>query len=338
MMKRLLLIFIAIGMTLLSPAQCFATKQVTVDNYVRAETDITLKNYVNKGALGKFLHLRAPTPIDQQKVIRMNRDTIYSIGVFDLTEPLTVIKPDAQGRFQSMQVINQDHYTLEVAYNKGEYTFTKEKVGTRYLIILIRTFIDANNPSDIKIANGLQDQIVVHQKSSGSFDIPEWDESSLTKMRETINILAATRGSAKGMFGNKDEVDPISHLLGTAFGWGGNPQEAAIYENVILEKNDGKTPYVLTISEKVPVDGFVSVTVYNAKGYMEKNKYDAYSVNNVTAKRNEDGTVSIHFGGNPANLNYLPITPGWNYIVRMYKPQEQIIDGFWKFPRPKPVE
>jgi hypothetical protein len=140
------------------------------------------------------------------------------------------------------------------------------------------------------------------------------------------------------MFGSKNEVDPVSHLLGTAFGWGGNPEEAAIYENVTPEKNDGKTPYILTVSEKVPVDGFVSITVYNAKGYMEKNEFNAYSVNNVTAKKNADDTVTINFGGDSTSLNYLPITPGWNYIVRMYKPKKQIIDGFWAFPWPKPVE
>jgi hypothetical protein len=337
-MKRSLTIFATVVVMLLCSIQCFASKLVTVDNYVRAETDMTFKNYVDKGAFGKFHHIRKPTPIDEQKVIRMNRDTIYSMGVFDLEEPVTIIKPDSKGRFQSMQIIDQDQYTLEVAYTKGEYTFTEDKVGTRYLFILIRTFIDANNPADIKAANELQDQIVVRQKSPGTFEAPDWDEKSLTKMREAINVLAATRTSAKGMFGSKNEVDPISHLLGTAFGWGGNPEKAAIYVNVVPEKNDGKTPYTLTVSEKVPVDGFVSITIYNAKGFMEKNDLNAYSVNNVTAKKNADGTATIHFGGDPTALNYLPITPGWNYIVRMYRPRQEIIDGFWTFPRPKMVD
>ena len=337
-MKRSLSILAAVGVIFLGSVHCFASEKVTVDNYVRAETDMTFKNYVKKGAFGSFLHIRKPTPIEEQKVIRMNRDTIYSMGVFDLTEPVTIIKPGTKGRFQSMQVINQDHYTLEVAYNEGEYTFTKDKVGTRYLLILIRTFVDANDPADIKTANELQDQIAVRQETPGTFDVPEWDENGLTKMRETINVLAATRASAKGMFGSKDEVDPISHLLGTAFGWGGNPEKAAIYENVVPEKNDGKTPYTLTVSEKVPVDGFVSITVYNNKGFMEKNDLDAYSVNNVTSKRSADGSVTIHFGGDSSEMNYLPITPGWNYIVRMYQPRQEIINGFWTFPRPKPVE
>jgi hypothetical protein len=77
--------------------------------------------------------------------------------------------------------------------------------------------------------------------------------------------------------------------------------------------------------------------VYNAKGFMEKNNQNAYSVNNVTAKRNSDGGGTVHFGGDPASLNYLPITPGWNYVVRMYQPRKEIVDGSWKFPAAKPA-
>jgi len=337
-MKRHFFIFAVIGLIFFSPALSMASETVTVDNFVRAETDMTMARYVKTGALGKFIHIRQPTPIDKQNVIRMNRDTIYSMGVFDLTEQATIVKPDSKGRFQSMQVINQDHYTLAVDYNQGEYTFTKDKVGTRYLCIIIRTFVDANDPVDIKIANKFQDQIEVRQKSPGTFKIPEWDQVSLIKMRDTINVLAATRSSARGMFGNKNEVDSLSHLLGTAYGWGGNPDKDAIYRNVVPEKNDGKTPYVLTVSEKVPVDGFVSITVYNAKGFMEKNALDVYSLNNVTAKRSFDGSVTVHFGGDPGKPNYLPITAGWNYVVRMYRPQEKIIDGFWSFPDAIPAK
>ena len=67
---------------------------VTVDDFVRAETDLTMKRYVAQGAFGKFLHIRQMVPIDKQDVIRMNRDTLYSLGVFDLMTPVTVIKPD----------------------------------------------------------------------------------------------------------------------------------------------------------------------------------------------------------------------------------------------------
>lgn len=335
-MKRLLSSIAVIGIALLSATAGSASEMVTVDNFVRAETDMTLDRYVKQGAFGKFLHFREPVPIDKQDVIRMQRDTLYSIGVFDLTTPVTIVKPETDGRFLSMQVINQDHSMLPVKHSAGHFSFTEKNIGTRYVFILFRTFVDANDPADIKAANAVQDQIVAKQQNPGTFEIPDWDEGSLHKIRNAINVLAATRTSATGMFGDKAKLDPISHMLGTAFGWGGNPKEAAVYENVYPEKNDGKTPYTLTITEKAPVDGFVSVTVYNAKGFMQKNEQNAYSVNNVTATKNSDGSVTIHFGGDPAKSNYLPITPGWNYIVRLYQPKQEIVDGFWTFPKPQP--
>jgi len=321
----------------MSSISCLASEIVTVDNFVRAETDMTLSRYVKQEAFGKFLHSRNPTPIDQQGVIRMNRDTLYSAGIFDLTDPVTIIKPDSEGRFQSMLVINQDHSMLPAEHGSGAFTFTKERIGTRYVIVLFRTFIDANDPADIKAANALQDKITVLQKNPGKFEIPDWDEVSLKKVRDAINVLAATRSSAKGMFGDKAKLNPISHLLGTAYGWGGNPEEAAVYDNVVPAKNDGKSPYSVTVKD-VPVDGFWSITVYNKDGFMEKNDLNVYSYNNVTTKKNPDHSITINFGGASGAINNLPITPGWNYIVRMYQPRQEIINGSWSFPKAQQAE
>ncbi|MFZ5571002.1 MAG: DUF1214 domain-containing protein [Thermodesulfobacteriota bacterium] len=315
----------------------YAAELVTVDNFVRAETDMTFNRYVKQGAFGKFLHIRQPTPIDKQDVIRMNRDTLYSAGVFDLSDPVTISKLDSAGRFQSMMVISQDHSMLPVEHGAGEFTLTKEKVGTRFAIVIFRTFVNANDPQDIKAANAMQDTISVRQKNTGAFEIPDWDEASLKKVRNAINVLAATRTSARGMFGDKAKLDPISHLLGTAFGWGGNPEQAAMYDNGVPEQNDGKTPYRVTVKD-VPVDGFWSITVYNKAGFMEKNDQDRYSYNSVTAEKNADGSITINFGGGPGAINNLPITPGWNYTVRMYEPKQEIINGSWSFPKAQPAK
>ena len=222
-----------------------------------------------------------------------------------------------------------------IKYIEGQFTLTKDQVGTRYVVVIFRTFIDANDPADVKAANALQDKITVQQKDSGKFKIPEWDKASLEKIRDAINVLAATRTSTKGMFGEKGMVDPISHLLGTAYGWGGLPENAAVYNNAVPEKNNGKTPYFLTVKD-VPVNGFWSITVYGKNGFMMKNDQNAYSYNNVTAKKNADGSITINFGGGPKAINNLPITPGWNYIVRMYQPQQEIIDESWSFPKAEP--
>src|SRR5688572_17133041 len=112
------------------------TISVTLDNFIRAETDMYFGKAVADGGCGKLKHRRQLVEIDNQDVVRMNRDTIYSSGVFDLeATPVTITLPDAGKRFMSMQVISQDHYTTEVVYAPGTFTYTKEKVGTRYVFI-----------------------------------------------------------------------------------------------------------------------------------------------------------------------------------------------------------
>ena len=116
------------------------------------------------------------------------------------------------------------------------------------------------------------------------------------------------------------------HLLGAAGGWGGNREKDALYVNVNPKTNDGATPHALTV-KNVPVDGFWSISLYNAKGFFEQNPHNANSVNNITAKKNPDGSVTVHFGGDPKQPNYLAIMPGWNYMVRLYQPRKEILDG-----------
>jgi hypothetical protein len=47
----------------------------------------------------------------------------------------------------------------------------------------------------------------------------------------------------------------------------------------------------------VPVDGFWSISLYNADGYFPQTQGGAVSVNNLTATRGTDGSVTVHFGG-----------------------------------------
>jgi hypothetical protein len=126
-------------------------------------------------------------------------------------------------------------------------------------------------------------------------------------------------------------------LIGTAFAFGGNPEKDALYLNVTTSKNDGTTVHRLTVKD-VPIDAFWSISVYNAEGYFQKNAFDAYSLNSITAKKDTDGSVSVQFGGCDGKVpNCLPIMPGWNYMVRLYRPRAEVLDGNWTFPEAQPI-
>ena len=307
---------------------------MTVENFARAESDLYFGGTVKLGGFAKFYHNREPTPLDQQTVVRMNRDTLYSAAVFDLDAgPAAIGLPDPGKRFMSMQVINEDQYTPAVHYAPGRYTLTRDAIGTRYVIVAVRTLVDPVDPKDVQEAHALQDAITVDQPGGpGTFEIPKWDPMSQKKVREALNVLADTLPDKNRMFGSKAEVDPVRFLLGAASAWGGNPDKEAVYLNIIPGKNDGATIYRLNAKD-VPVDGFWSVSVYDAKGYYEPNSLDAYNLNSVTAKKDDDGSVSIQFGGCDGKVaNCLPIVAGWNYMVRLYRPRAEILDGRWTFP------
>ena len=297
-----------------------------------------MSNIVKDGGFGKFNHRREPATIDSQTVIRLNRDTLYSAAVFDLDAgPVTITLPDAGKRFMSLMVINEDHYAPAVFYGAGSHTFTKEKVGTRYMVVAIRTLVNPADPKDVEQVHALQDAIKVSQKGTGKFEIPNWDAASQKKVRDALLVLGSTMPDFKKAFGTKDQIDPVRHLVATAAAWGGNPDKDATYLNITPAKNDGNTVYKLNVKD-VPVDAFWSVSVYNANGYYERNSYDAYTLNNITAKKSDDGSIAIQFGGCDGKIpNCLPITKGWNYTVRLYRPRAEILNGKWKFPEPQPV-
>lgn len=312
------------------------TVPVTVDNFSRAETHEIMKSYVDQVGIGKLLHIRTPTPLDEQNVIRMNRDTLYSMAVMDMTKPVSIVKPNSD-RFQSMLLINEDHSMLPAIHDDGTFTLGQELVGTRYMVAIFRTFANPDDPEDVAAANKLQDQIEIIQEDSGSFEIPEWDIEGLGRVRDAINVLALTRTDTTPYFGQKGMLNPLYHLLGTAAGWGGNPPQGAMYAIDSVDQNDGTTPYTVTVKD-VPVHGFWSITVYNKDGFMEPNDWGVNSYNNITAKPNDDESYTINFGGcEDDRINCLPIVDGWNYAVRMYQPKDEIISGEWTFPDFEPA-
>jgi len=307
--------------------------RVNVDNFVRAESDHMIRANMEGFNLGfdTLTHLRKPTTPDNQPTIRMNQDTLYSSMALDLSKPVKITLPEVDGRYMSMLVVSQDHYMIAES-TPGTYKLTEKSVGTRFALVTIRTFYDAGDPDDLAKAHAAQDKVTVSGGGKGPFEAPNWNTDQLKAARKALSDLGALGFDAKYAFGNKDEVRPIDHLVGAAAGWGGMPAKSASYIVDSVEQNDGKTPHSVTVKD-VPVDAFWSITVYNADGYLDANDLGLNSYNNFSAKPNEDGSYTIHFGGDPKSINYLPISKGWNYSVRMYLPRKEILDGTWTFPQ-----
>ncbi len=205
---------------------------ITIDNFVRAATDIEFEKYVSlAGGVNQFYHFREPTPVDNQPTIRMNRDTLYSTAVVDISEGATLTLPDVGERYMSAMIVNQDHYINEVFSDGGTYTLDMERFDTPYVIVFVRTLVDAADPEDVAAVNAIQNQFAIEAASSKPFTLPNYDKGRYEAMVSTLLPLGAfVPSDSIGTFGSKETTDPIRHLLGTALGWGGLPESEANYD------------------------------------------------------------------------------------------------------------
>lgn len=311
--------------------------KVNADNFPRVESDhmfaAILKD--NGGEIGKWMHNREPTPLDHQPVIRQNRDTLYSALIADISKGGTLTIPDGGDRYLSVMVVNQDHFINQVFHDAGTYELTVDDFDTPYVLLAARILVDPANPDDVVEVNALQDKLVFEAKSNEPFTSPEYDGESYSRTRAALLELARDLDGFNRAFGRKEDVDPVRYLIGSAAGWGGLPDTEAQYLNVDPGLPLGE--YKIDVGN-VPVDAFWSISLYNKDGYFEPNKRNLNSVNSITAVKNQDGTITVNFGvSDDDKPNYFPIMEGWNYMVRLYRPHQEIIDGSWSFPAIQPA-
>ena len=306
---------------------------VSIDNFVAAETarmfDGTL---MTTGGVNRWTHYREPVAMDAQTVIRMNRDTLYSGAIVDISEGATVTLPDTGDRYMSVMVVNEDHYINRIFHDAGTYHLTVDEFDTPWVAVVMRVFIDPNDPADLAIVHDLQDQLTIEAASAKPYIHEAYDEESRKLTHGLILELAKGVPDSTSTFGTKETVNPLRHLTGAASGWGGMPEYEAFY----LLKTEPRPvgDYTMTIKD-VPFDGFWSVAIYNRDGFFEENEYDSYGANNLTAVADEDGTVTLNLSPDGEGLtNHIHVMDGWNYAFRVYRPRPEVVDGTWTAPKP----
>ena len=309
---------------------------VTAENYGLAETQEILTEKVKRIAkatgtngTGVIMHVKAGASPKDRVIMRLNFDTKYSWLVLDLTEPATITMPEIGGRYQTAWVISEEHYNPFAFDKPGEYMLTEENVGTKYAIVIFRTQVNIQDPEDMKASDLAMDGIQVTQKDRGEFKAShQWDMKDILAWRAKYQQMQKDKNiTSDNMFGKKGERTLEEHNVGTAFGWGGMTPEQAVYPIYYPETSD---PQTFTVKD-APVKAFWSITVYNKDGYVQT---ETYNINPQFAKKNADGSVTIHFGGDPKADNYMEIFDNWNFAFRLYQPTEAYFDGSWEKPQP----
>ena len=142
-------------------------------------------------------------------------------------------------------------------------------------------------------------------------------------------------------------TDYLMRALVTAIGLGANRPQDAIYPTSLKDAGgkayDGANKYVVHFGkdELPPVQGFWSITMYDAGYFFVANPINRYSISaRQDLKRNEDGSVDLYVQkdspGADKESNWLPASAGkFILMMRLYWPKEtdpSILDGSWKIP------
>ncbi|RJG42134.1 DUF1254 domain-containing protein [Motilimonas pumila] len=315
----------------------------TEANYPIHETSRQMLLKQELVGVNNFKHDRVLTPTDNQPVVRMNRDTYYSVVIVDVSEGATITLPEIpEGAYMSMQVISEDHRPQPMKYGSGTY-YLSTHTGS-HVYIIVRT--DATLP--LEQVHAIQDGMSVDAKSAKAFKAEQVNKASFYEtelnlkkqapalMKEdptrfTYGMFTSPEDASKELFVQK------KYEVGTALGWGGAQIDDNIYE--LTKQFDKKKCYQATFED--PQDlAFWSFTVYDATGRMFN---DLANINGDVAEQNKDGTYTISLGCGEEAPNNLPIAEGnktdtFNIVIRHYMPSNAVIKGLRLEPLVKEVK
>jgi hypothetical protein len=289
---------------------------VNEENYKVAESDLTFHNITKLVGMNTFFHFPIGAfDLNNQTVVRMNQDTVYSGAVIDASEGATITIPEMGDRYLSVMVVQNDHYIDQVFLEPGTYDIESE---TEFALIAMRIRFDANDPEDAARVTALRDGTVLSIAGNGVHTLPDYDLQQLEALRDQLADESLTHPSTIGMQGARGSVDPRMHLLGTAYGWGLLPEANAIY--IGSQKLPADSCYTASF-QPPPFNppGFFSITMYDEGGWIVNERA---ILNEFNIEFNENGSFDAFFGdcGDDA-VNNLPITDGWNFVMRIYEPK-----------------
>lgn len=312
--------------------RCDPKVKVTRENFTIAESNKMMFGIQQQaGGVNKTVSIPRLASVDFQPVVRMNQDTLYHGTVVNVSKGATVTIPEMDGRYVSLQVHDERHFVPMFEYGPGTYEL---KAETDYVMVVVRIQADETDPEDVHKAAEWQSQIVIKSNSDVPLKWGNWDIVSLDAVRADLNAELHQYSALETMGdGTPESVNVEAHRAITAGGYLAAPAKDAMYVTSAGNGSNECTAVTYMVPTVVGT-GFWSITMYNADGYIFNDKA---SVNNRSVVYNEDGTFTMHYGNNcPADaVNVLNTVDGWNIMMRIYRPTDDIVKNGFELPEIK---
>ncbi|WP_028856567.1 DUF1254 domain-containing protein [Psychrilyobacter atlanticus] len=304
---------------------------VTKTNFKEAETNAYfMKQWKKQGEKANVLvHERKFVTVETQDVVRMNRDTLYSRSIIDVSEGATISLEKYEG-YQTVLILDSHHNQVASIQNGESLTIDKDNPEIEegeFLYVLARTGVNTGEDG-LKDAHAAQDKINIEAKSAQEWIPKNFDKESLDIVNvELQKDFASKPYRLENGFGTKNYVDFETATVASALGWGGYAKEQAVYS---LFNND--KPITVTF-EKPDLDfdnyAFYSITVYDKTGWIATKEF---AINSSNMEPNADGSYTVNFG-KPGTKNNLDIPEGrYTGGIRAYMPKnvDETLDWAYK--------
>ena len=235
-------------------------------------------------------------------------------------------------------VVNQDHYINEVFHDAGRPRPDGRPSSTRRRFSSPRgSWSIPPIPTTSRPSTAIQDQLATRRRLGEAVRDARLRHGELR--RDPGGAARARRSTSADFdhaFGTRDEVDPVRHLLATAAGWGGLPDQ----RGVLHRRRPGLPVGRVQAHRRRRARRRVLVDLGLQRRRLLRAQRSQTPTASTTSPRhpNDDGSITVHFGGcGDGRPNCLPIIDGWNYLVRLYRPRPEILDGSWTFPSVEPA-
>ena len=305
----------AILAAVLSTNAAAAPTIVTQDNFPQAFTNMRFGAILkNTGGVNKFFAMPVPSSDpDKQFVVRMNRDTPYSVSVIDMSSGEVYVTVPETDRYVTIQVVDENHETQPMIYGPGRHKITAK---TDHAFVVVRA-----------LDGDIRHDLIIEAGSAKPFEVLEWDMESFHAIDKAGNADFSDGYDQSKAFGNKEsgQTDYMNYV-GVAGGWGGAMVEDNIYQTSQYRSADAC--YETTFSDP-QAKYFWSATVYNGDGRMFNDKANISS--EMNPDKNTDGSYTLRFGCK-GQANNIPVAEGnktgkFNVLMRHYGPSEQVRNG-----------
>ena len=305
-------------------------KSVDLLTAVPAESELIFTETIERaGGINTFAHAREPATVETQTIVRSQSDMLYSQGVFDVSEGMTVTVPECTIGYQSVLMFDANHGQLGVVYCGESREVTPDEVSTedKHIYAMMRTSTDKG----VEAANAAQDAVKMEPKSATEYVGPGYDQVALEEAKRILaggivlvkNFTAYANELVPGSVLLKDgtDLEKYNYIFSSLLGWGLMPLKDAYYVNAVIKEADCTE---VSFAEP-PVDyenlGYWSLTAYTMEGYLGTNNA---ALSAYKAEANEDGSFSVFVGNSEecqSKANQIDMPDGGAALtLRMYRP------------------